>query len=122
MFDSILSHEGPLSQSDPHYKGSKYNVQIQWSDGSTSMEPLGIIIADDPIECAKYATEHNLLSLPGWKCLKSVAKQHRMISASKSKLHEPTYKFGVQVPSSLQQADQLDIMATASGKMQGSKS
>ena len=29
----ILSHEGPLSESDSRYLGSKYKVLIQWETG-----------------------------------------------------------------------------------------
>ena len=79
-FDSILSHQGPFKSTDPEYKGSKYNVQIKWSDGSTTMEPLATIIQDDPVECAKYAAEHGLLDTAGWKKLKPVARQHRMMT------------------------------------------
>src|SRR5690348_3824985 len=95
MFDCILGHEGCkglLKTTDPQYKGSKYtvkyNVQIQWSDGSVTAEPLSVIttiMQDDAVECAKYATEHGLLNTAGWKKLKSVAKHHRAIAVNKSK-------------------------------------
>ena len=99
------------------YKGSKFNVQIKWSDGSTTMEPLATIIHGNPVdavECAKYATEHGLLDTAGWKKLKPVARQHRMLMVNKSKVQctGSTYKFGVQVPSNLKMAQKLD---TSSG-------
>ena len=93
-------------------------MQIKWSDGSTTMEPLATIIHDNPgdaVECAKYAAEHGLLDTAGWKKLKPVARQqHRMLMVNKSKVQctGSTYKFGVQVPSHLQMAQKLD---TSSG-------
>ena len=32
-FRAILGHEGPLKASDLNWKGSKYNVQIEWETG-----------------------------------------------------------------------------------------
>ena len=30
MFRAIIGHQGPLLASDPDWKGSKYNVQVEW--------------------------------------------------------------------------------------------
>ena len=45
---------------DPNWKGSKYNVQIEWETGEITFEPLSMIAADDSITCAAYAKEKNL--------------------------------------------------------------
>ena len=66
-FRCILAHEGLLKPSDPSYKGSKYNVMIEWENGEITSEPLTIIAADDPVTCAIYAKENGLLDLDGWK-------------------------------------------------------
>ena len=56
MFRAIIGHQGPLLASDPNWKGSKYNVQVEWeTDGKITFEPLSIIAADDPVTCAAYA-------------------------------------------------------------------
>ena len=55
-FRAIIGHQGPLLASDPYWKGSKYNVQV---------EPLSIIAADDPVTCAAYSKENDLLALEG---------------------------------------------------------
>jgi len=36
QFHCITAHEGPLKPSDPTYKGSKYNVMIEWENGEMS--------------------------------------------------------------------------------------
>ena len=65
-FRAIIGHQGPLLASDPDWKGSKYNVQVEWETGEITFEPLSIIAADDPVTCAAYAKENDLLALAGW--------------------------------------------------------
>ncbi|KAL7579386.1 hypothetical protein ACA910_014056 [Epithemia clementina (nom. ined.)] len=60
-FTRIIGHQGPLNQDDPHYKGSNYNVLVEWDTGETTYEPLSIIAKDNPVTCAVYAKENNLL-------------------------------------------------------------
>ena len=33
-FEDIISHQGPLKPTDQCYKGSSYNILVQWEDGS----------------------------------------------------------------------------------------
>ena len=63
-FRAIIGHQGPLLASDPDWKGSKYNVPVEWETGEITFEPLSIIAAYDPFTCAAYAKENDLL---GWK-------------------------------------------------------
>jgi hypothetical protein len=58
----IIGHQGPLNAHDPTYKGSRYNVQI---DCDITYEPLDIIASYDPVTCAIYAKQNNLLNFPG---------------------------------------------------------
>ena len=32
-FRAIIGHQGPLLDSDPDWKGSQYNVQVEWETG-----------------------------------------------------------------------------------------
>ena len=64
-FRAIVGHQGPLLASDPDWKGIKYIVQVEWETGEITFEPLSIIAADDPVTCAAYAKEHDLLALEG---------------------------------------------------------
>jgi hypothetical protein len=66
-FRRIVSHQGPIKPGHPDYKGSPYNVMIEWETGETTAEPLQLIAADDPVTCAIYAKENNLLDQPGWR-------------------------------------------------------
>ena len=51
LFKCITAHEGPLSTKHPNYNRSKYNLLVQWEDGSVMREPLGIrfrrLVKDD---------------------------------------------------------------------------
>ena len=49
-FRAITGHQGPLSPQDENYKGSKYNVMVEWETGEITDEPLSLIAADDPVE------------------------------------------------------------------------
>ena len=74
-FQRILGHQGPLKPTDKAYNGSPYNIQVEWSNGETTYEPLSIIAANDPVSCAIYARENGLLDTPGWRRFKPLAKR-----------------------------------------------
>ena len=78
-FRSIDDHEGPLKQSDPKYNRSQWNVKITWEDGSTTWEPLSIIAKSDPVTCAIYADENNLLNKDGWKHFTKLARRKKKL-------------------------------------------
>ena len=86
-FRQVLDHQGPLKPSDPRYKGSRYNVQVEWETGEITWEPLTTkdktgIYDSDPVTIAIYAEKHGLLDTPGWMLpgLKKRAKtQKRLI-------------------------------------------
>ena len=64
-FRAIIGHQGPLAATDPDWKGSKYNVQVEWETGEITFGPLSVIAADDPVTCAAYAKQHDLLAVEG---------------------------------------------------------
>jgi hypothetical protein len=72
-FRHITRHqEGPLLHNNKDYNGSLYNVMIEWENGGIAAEPLSVIAKDDPITCAIYAWDNNLLELEGWWHFKSM--------------------------------------------------
>ena len=64
-FNSIDGHYGPLKKGDIQYKGSTWNVKVNWEGAESTYEPLKLIAESDPITCALYADKNNLLNLPG---------------------------------------------------------
>ena len=113
-FKRIAAHQGPLKRTDPNYKGSSYNVLIEWENGEISTEPLSTIGADDPITCAIYGKENGLLELPGWRQFKSLADRNkkyvRMVNQSKLRSYNsaPRYKYGFEIPRNYAHALVLD--------------
>ncbi len=73
-FHRILGHQGPLVKGDAMFKGSSYNVKVEWGDGAITWEPLTEFAKDAFVECAIYAREHGLLKTAGWRRFKKVAK------------------------------------------------
>ena len=65
-FRAIIGCQGPLKATNPNWKCSKYNVQVEWETGEVTFEPLSVIAADDPVTCAAYAKQKDLLALEGW--------------------------------------------------------
>jgi hypothetical protein len=115
-FWQIIGHQGPLLCSDPDYKGSKFNVMDEWENGETTTEPLSVIAANDPVTCAIYAKEHDLLDTEGWKCFRNTARRekHFLRLVKQAKLHSyrnaPKYKFGYQILRDYEEAMKFDEM------------
>ena len=116
-FRRISSHQGPLPSTDKMWKGSEYNVTVEWENGEITDEPLSTIAADDPVTCALYAKDNDLLETSGWKRFKSIAKRQqkllRMVNQAKLRSYRtaPKYKYGYQVPHDYAQAVKLDEKA-----------
>ena len=62
-FRAIIGQQGPLTAPDLDWDGSKYNAQVEWETGEVIFEPFSVIAADDPVTCAAYAKQDDLLSL-----------------------------------------------------------
>ena len=54
-------------QQTQNWKGSKFNVLVEWENREKTYEPLSVLAADDPVTCATYAKENDLLHIDGWK-------------------------------------------------------
>jgi hypothetical protein len=114
-FRRITAHQGPLRTSDKDYKGSTYNVLVEWESGETTYEPLDMIGKDDPVTCAEYAVRNGLLDTPGWKRFRHLAKNQKKVErlVNQAKLRtfrrEPFWKFGFLVPRSHKQAVEIDL-------------
>jgi hypothetical protein len=78
-FRCIAAHQRPLHTSDKDWKGSKYNVLVDWETEETTYEPLNAIAADDPVSCAEYAKKNNLLNTDGWKQFWRIAKSEKKL-------------------------------------------
>jgi hypothetical protein len=86
------------------WRGSTYNVCVEWGNGEITNEPMTAIAGDDPVTCAIYAKDNNLLDVPSWKRFKSIARQQQKMfwMAIQAKLRSfrlaPKYKYGFEIP------------------------
>ena len=114
-FKAIVDHEGPLQKNHSRYRGSRWNLKVHWENDEVTWEPLAIIAKSDPITCAIYARDNDLLELEGWKQFRRLANRQRKLlrMANQAKLKSykmsPVYKFGVLVPRNHQQAMEIDL-------------
>ena len=104
-YSGILNHQGPLKAHDPRYKGSSYNVLVNWDDGTQTWEPINLIGKQDTVTIARYGHDNGLLNKPGWKFLRCTANRQRFINVimnaikRRNDANQVKYKFGVRVPS-----------------------
>jgi hypothetical protein len=90
---------------------------VEWETGEITSEPLNIVAADDPVSCALYARDKNLLRDASWRRFKHIAKRHgkylREINQAKLKSFRrtPKYEYGYEVPKSYNHAIELDKAA-----------
>ena len=87
---------------------------MEWENGEKTSEPLAVIAADDPVTCAIYARDNGLLTTPGWKQFRNLAKKQkkmfRMINQAKLRSFRtaPLCKCGFEVPRDYAHAMKLD--------------
>ena len=81
---------------------------MEWETGEITYEPLSIIAADDPVTCAAYTRENDLLALL------SLAKKDKVLARAikQSKIRQvrrsQTYMFGYIIPRNYMEAVQFD--------------
>jgi hypothetical protein len=102
-FQCIVGHQGLLLLHDKDYNGSRFNMLVKWENGEITTEPLLVIAADNPVTCAVYAREHDLLDVEGWKRFRNLAKHEKhflhLIKQAKMKSyrHQDESTEGIQV-------------------------
>ena len=79
-FRATIGYQGPLAASDPDWKCSKYNIQVEWETGEITFEPVSMIAADDPVTCAAYTKQHDLLAVEGWHRFRNLAKKDTVLA------------------------------------------
>jgi hypothetical protein len=65
-YKAIGGHEGPLRAGSTEYKGSMYNLLIEWTNCQPTMEPMHAIVASDPVAVANYGYKNSMSETKGW--------------------------------------------------------
>ena len=60
-FKRIIAHQGPLNTTHPDYKGSCYNVMVQWETGETTAKPLSVFTQDAQLSVLSMPKRMNFL-------------------------------------------------------------
>ena len=104
LSSELLLDTKSFGRTDLDWKGSKYNVHLEWETGEVTFELLSVIAADDPVTCAAYAKLHDLLALEGWCRFRSLAKKDEFLTRAikQSKIRQvrrtQTYMFRYLIP------------------------
>ena len=100
----LIGHQGPLKPTDLNWKGSKFNVLVEWETGEKTYETLSVLAADAPVTCATYAIENDLLHIDGWKRSRNLAKKDKALTRAvmQSKFRQVRnsnkYMYGYLIP------------------------
>ena len=107
-FTNILSHEQRRKGGSGKTKG--WFLQIEWSNGEITWETLTSLKDSNPYDVAKYAQENDLLANPAFSYwAKHVLKKHdHYVQMAKKRKLNNRYKYGIEVPSNIKQALELD--------------
>ena len=123
VYQDIISHRRKASaihKADAFCKSSKQKVQkktttgwdleVEFKDGSTSWITLKEIKETNPVEVAEYAQDNNIIEEPtfAWWAPEVLKKRERLIKVVKHRTRRVGYKFGIKIPTSIDEALQLD--------------
>ena len=87
-----------------------WQLKVLWRDGTEQWIPLKDLKESNPIEVAEYAKAKDIATEPAfrWWLPHVLKRRDRLISAVKSRVKKTTHKYGIEVPTSVQHAFELD--------------
>jgi hypothetical protein len=85
---------------------TRWQLCIQWKDGTTSWERLADLKESNQVKAAEYAVARGIEDEPAfaWWVNFTLMKRERIISAVKKRVLKKTYKFGIRVPKNAAEA------------------
>ena len=83
---------------------------MRWKDGSESWIHLKDLKESHPVELAEYAKARGIAQEPAfhWWVMYAMRKRDIILSAVKSRLRKTTHKYGIEIPTSIAQAEKID--------------
>ena len=87
-----------------------WDLEVEWRDGSTSWLPLRELKETNAVEVAQYAVDNRIDEEPAfdWWAKQILKKKERLIKASQRRHLRSGYKFGIKMPSTVEEALALD--------------
>ena len=85
---------------------------VKWKDGTESWKPLKDLKESNQLDVALYAQKHGLINEPAfkWWVPYALKKKDRIISAIRARIKVKTHKYGVRIPSTVEEAYEIDKM------------
>jgi len=92
-----------------------WDFQVQWRDGTTQWIPLKDLKESNPVDVAEYAVARGIADEPAfrWWVPYTLKKRDRIIAAVNSRVKVRTHKYGIEVPTSVEHAYEIDIRGMA---------
>lgn len=125
LMDHIMDHRTDgtvVSKEDAHFvdtKGKKQRrlttkghfFRIAWRDGTDSWVPLKELKETNPVDVAEFVTSKGIQDEPAfaWWVPYTLKKRDRIIAAVKARTKKKTHMYGVEIPSTVKEAYELDI-------------
>jgi len=117
LFQEIMDHRKdhtalPFTPENIHKaKTTKgWFLQVLWKDGTSTWEPLRDMKEANPIEVAEYAVANQIGHHPAfaWWVPHVLKKRDRFIAMAKARKVKKDFKFGIEVPTSVERALAID--------------
>ena len=88
----------------------RWDLLVEWNDGSSIWIPLKYLKASNPLELDKYAAGNRLDLESGfkWWVIDVLRRRYRIILEVKAKHWHTTHKFGIRFPKSVNEALSID--------------
>ena len=103
-------YAGEGSKRKPVITTKGWKLQVKWTDGSFDWLPLSQVKESNPIETAEYAIAHGIHKEPAfnWWVPHVIRKRDRIINKVTHRTRKANMKFGIVIPSSVDEAYQID--------------
>lgn len=125
LFQELINHrrnektaidkaDGTLIQSDGRSTKKKtltgWDLEVEWRDGSTTWMTLKDLKETNPVEVAEYARDNRIIDEPAftWWAPYVLRKKQRLIKLTKKRHVRKGFKFGIQLPHTVDEALRLD--------------
>ena len=87
-----------------------WDFLIAWKDGTESWVRLADLKESNPVELAEYAVSRGLQSEPAfaWWVNHTIRRRNAILSAVKGRMKKKTHKYGIEIPTSVEHAKEID--------------
>ena len=87
-----------------------WKFRVKWKDGTSTWTSLKDLKESNPVEIAEYVTSRDIASEPAfaWWVPFTLRKRDRIIAGVNSRVRKSTHKYGIEIPTSVKHAEEID--------------